>query len=337
MANCLVSTGSNLSDRGETIRRAVQEILDTPGFEGVIASTLLETDPVGGPAGQGLFLNGAVRFSTLHPPATVLEILKRIEFDLGRERQIRWQARKIDLDLLLYDQEIVADRELILPHPRMAFRRFVLEPAAEIAAEMRDPVTGRSLGELLNHLNTGPNYVAISSVLNIGGHSLAQIVTDASPQLISGFIEDPLRKKMPRKTVPSRTNDGEIESLRRRIERLSAEDWGSEKGFAVSDFWLDESLVTAFVLEGAASREAVRSLLNDVRSHVVTPKLLVLLDVDTERINQTIQSIATASRLRDEWLSLGRSVAGVPVLRLELCNWERAVDELTAAICAMKL
>lgn len=337
MANCLVSTGSNLGDRGETIRRAVQKILDTPGFEGVIASTLLETNPVGGPTGQDLFLNGAVRFTTLHPPATVLNILQRIELALGRKRQIRWQARKIDLDLLLYDQEIVTDKELVLPHPRMAFRRFVLEPAAEIAAEMLDPVTGRSLEELLHRLNTGENYVAISSVLNIGGHLLAQAVTEASPQMISGLIEDPLRKKIPRKGVPSRTNDGEIESLRRRIERLAAEDWPSQKGFAVSDFWLDESLVTACVLEGAASWEAARSLLNDVSPHVAAPKLLVLLDVDTERINQTIQSMATASRLRDEWWSLGRSVAGLPVLRLELCNWERAVDELTAAICAMKL
>ena len=95
--------------------------------------------PIGGPAGQEPFLNAAALLETSLPPAELLARLQRIELHLGRTRETRWAARTLDLDLLLYDNLVLNTPYLTLPHPRMAFRRFVLEPAAEVAPEMAHP------------------------------------------------------------------------------------------------------------------------------------------------------------------------------------------------------
>ena len=100
-------------------------------------SALVRNRAVGGPAGQRAFLNAAARLETSLPPAELLARLQRIEWHLGRTgAKTRWAARTLDLDLLLYDDLVLSTPYLTLPHPRMAFRRFVLEAAAEVAPEM---------------------------------------------------------------------------------------------------------------------------------------------------------------------------------------------------------
>ena len=94
-------------------------------------------------------MNAAALLETDLPPAALLAALQDIERRLGRIRAERWGPRTIDLDLLLYDQLELETPELILPHPRMSFRRFVLGPAAEIAAEMAHPVCGNTIGGLV--------------------------------------------------------------------------------------------------------------------------------------------------------------------------------------------
>ena len=94
---------------------------------------------MGGPPGQGDFLNGAILVETLLSPEAVLAILQEIEAALGRRREERWGPRTIDLNLLLYNQEVRRTPALELPHPRMTQRRFVLEPAAAVAASMVIP------------------------------------------------------------------------------------------------------------------------------------------------------------------------------------------------------
>jgi 2-amino-4-hydroxy-6-hydroxymethyldihydropteridine diphosphokinase len=162
MAHCLIALGSNLGDRATLIRQALEDLVTLPGTRLIARSRLHETAPIGGPAGQGAFLNAAALVATALEPIELLAALRLIESQLGRVREERWAARSLDLDILLYDDAVVETAELAVPHPRMAFRRFVLEPAAEVAAWMLHPESGWTVGALLDHLNVGAPLVAIA-------------------------------------------------------------------------------------------------------------------------------------------------------------------------------
>ena len=141
-----VGLGANLGDREATIRAAVVAL---PGV--VSVSSLRETDPVG-KTDQPKFLNGVAALDTSLSPRELLDLLLSIERELGRERRERWGPRVIDLDLLLYGDEIVDEPGLNVPHPRLHERRFVLEPLAEIAPGLVIPGRGR-VEELLAELD----------------------------------------------------------------------------------------------------------------------------------------------------------------------------------------
>ena len=97
-----------------------------------------------------------MRITTQLPPQQLLAAVRAVEQQMGRKRRERWGPREIDIDILLYDQEVLATAELIVPHPRMAVRRFVLEPASEVAADMLHPLIGWTVAELLQRLTTPP-------------------------------------------------------------------------------------------------------------------------------------------------------------------------------------
>lgn len=145
-----VAVGSNRGDRAACIRRAA-ELVQADGLVRVIAqSTLMETAPVGGPAGQGAFLNGAWLIETDLGPHQVLHRLQGVEQALGRTRTITHGPRTIDLDLLLAESDLViANPVLELPHPRLHRRRFVLAPLAEIAPQWWHPLSRATVLDLL--------------------------------------------------------------------------------------------------------------------------------------------------------------------------------------------
>lgn len=144
-----VGLGANLGDREATIRRAVDLLAATPGIEVVAVSTLRETDPVGY-ADQPRFLNGVAALETALSPRALLDRLLAVEQELGRIRGEgpRFGPRTIDLDLLLHGDEVVDEPGLVVPHPRLAGRRFVLEPLHELDPELTLP-DGRRVSELL--------------------------------------------------------------------------------------------------------------------------------------------------------------------------------------------
>ena len=140
-----IALGSNLGDRDAHLRFAVSRL--SALVSGLRVSRWYETDPVGvGP--QPRFLNGAVVGGTIRSPRELLDELLAIERARGRERPFPGAARSLDLDLVLFGDVTLKEPGLELPHPRFRDRRFVLEPLAEIAPDLRDPVTGRTVGEL---------------------------------------------------------------------------------------------------------------------------------------------------------------------------------------------
>jgi 2-amino-4-hydroxy-6-hydroxymethyldihydropteridine diphosphokinase len=158
MCSCaLVSLGSNLGDRRGTLEGAIRALGDVPGVILQRVSSFLETEPVGGPSGQAMYLNAAAALETSLDPLELLRVLQHIETQFGRVRTIRWGARSLDLDLLLFDDSVINTPELSLPHPRMASRRFVLEPLAEIAPLAVEPVSKRTIAELLANLGRKTN------------------------------------------------------------------------------------------------------------------------------------------------------------------------------------
>lgn len=176
-----IALGSNLGDRQATLDAAVQSLRNEAGIEVIRVSSCIETAPVGGPSGQGAYLNAAAELRTTLPPFALMGVLQRIENQLGRVRTERFGPRTLDLDLLLFGMQTINAEEagiaLVVPHPRMHERLFVLEPLAEIAPFAVHPVLGSTIKDLRDRLRTpafasraltGLNAVVTGSTSGIG-------------------------------------------------------------------------------------------------------------------------------------------------------------------------
>ncbi len=160
MTQCLIAIGCNQGDCRAAIHQAFEKIDQLPSTQLLSTSELLKTDPVG-PL-KGTFLNGALLVETQLPPQQLLQHLLKLESAAGRQRTGGVDARPLDLDILLFGQEIIKTKALWVPHPRMAFRSFALNPAAQIAPDMLHPEIGISLAKLAQQLRQRPNIIAVA-------------------------------------------------------------------------------------------------------------------------------------------------------------------------------
>jgi 2-amino-4-hydroxy-6-hydroxymethyldihydropteridine diphosphokinase len=145
-----IALGSNLGDRQAHLEYAIGRL--AAFLDHLRVSPFHETQPVGVTGDQPLFLNAAATGYTTAAADEVLSTLLAIEQERGRQRPFPNAPRTLDLDLILLGDEIVRSERLVLPHPRFRDRRFVLEPLAEVAPDLRDPITGLSVGDLLVQL-----------------------------------------------------------------------------------------------------------------------------------------------------------------------------------------
>jgi 2-amino-4-hydroxy-6-hydroxymethyldihydropteridine diphosphokinase len=142
-----LSLGSNLDDREANLRRAI-ELLASPEIRIKRTSSLYETEPQDLPH-QPWFLNLVVEIETSLFPLQLLARIQRIEKELGRQRIVPKGPRTIDIDILLFGNFAIDSAKLQVPHPRMNDRRFVLEPLAELAPDLRHPISRRTIREIL--------------------------------------------------------------------------------------------------------------------------------------------------------------------------------------------
>ena len=149
-----IGFGSNIGDRLVHIQNAIQTLSKTEEITLQKISSLYKTDPVGYEA-QAQFLNGVAAIHTTLSPLSLLHTLKDIETAIGRKHRIRWGPREIDLDILIYGDLCLRTEKLILPHPEMHLRSFVLVPLAEIAPDLVHPVFQESIQTLLNRFEDG--------------------------------------------------------------------------------------------------------------------------------------------------------------------------------------
>lgn len=148
-----IGLGSNLNNREANIIEAIKRLDSAPGIVVANRSSLYETEPVGY-KDQEWFINAVVGVNTILLPRRLLETCLRIEDEMGRIRKIQKGPRNIDIDILLYEDLIVDEEDLKIPHPAMHERRFVLVPLMEIAPHLDHPLLKRSIKEILEDLQT---------------------------------------------------------------------------------------------------------------------------------------------------------------------------------------
>jgi 2-amino-4-hydroxy-6-hydroxymethyldihydropteridine diphosphokinase len=149
MARAVLGLGSNLGDRASHLRTAIASL-----DEVVAVSPVYETDPLGGPDGQGAYLNLVAVIDTDRTPRQLLGVCHRLEAAAGRVRDVHWGPRTLDVDILWMEGVEVAEDDLVIPHPRMAVRRFVLAPLGDVAPDL---VPAGALGQAEGHVElVGP-------------------------------------------------------------------------------------------------------------------------------------------------------------------------------------
>lgn len=153
MAIVYAGLGSNRGNKSDNIKKALDMLNMADNASVLAVSSLYETEPEGY-EDQDWFLNTAAQLKTTLSPVDLLKLFKEIEQAIGRHKSVRWGPREIDLDLLLYDELSFENPDLVIPHPRMHQRAFVLAPLAEIAKDVLHPVLDKTIEILLAELQT---------------------------------------------------------------------------------------------------------------------------------------------------------------------------------------
>jgi 2-amino-4-hydroxy-6-hydroxymethyldihydropteridine diphosphokinase len=347
MASALIALGSNLGDRQRILDDAVAALAVQPNIVVLATSRWHATRPIGGPAEQPEFLNGAVLLGTSLSPQHLHAVLKQVELAAGRTREDRWGPRTLDIDLLLYDRLVVDTPELVVPHPRMSFRRFVLEPAAEIVGWMVHPSIGWTIKQLRDHLPTGACYLAaISGPIAAGKTALANSVVKA----VKWRSADSVKWKSDRLVaIKSRFREQDkrpttfMEHLKLLVRMSFIDQYIGVTRTGVSDYWIEQLLCNAELDLPKDQYEIYAKRYMHQASRVKTPKLLVFLDAQPDVSWQRIAERGEQNPPRLDWLDRYRQLLlqrvaapGLgPVLRLDGTKADEARDELIAAIQAM--
>ncbi|WP_255376997.1 2-amino-4-hydroxy-6-hydroxymethyldihydropteridine diphosphokinase [Planctomyces sp. SH-PL62] len=191
---------------------------------------------------------------------SLLERLHDIEARLGRVRDERWGARTLDLDLLLYGEEVRRTPQIIVPHPRLSFRRFALVPAVEVAPWSLDPLTNMTVNELLASLDRRPSLVAVAAADPDDAEAVA-LASDVHARIVEALGAEPLRRVdpggVPTSDFPTHPRDRRFAEIRAAAHRASESRWthaGLGDRWLAADFALDLDLRRASAMEASEPR-----------------------------------------------------------------------------------
>lgn len=249
-----------------------------PGVTLVSVSRYRETRPIGGPAGQGVFLNGACLLETDLTPHDVLAMLSAVENTLHRERVERWGPRTVDLDLLLYDDIVLTTESLTLPHPRMATRRFVLEPCVEISPDLVHPLAACTLKRLLDSISSPHPHVA---VIGVPAAAAAEVAAAIAHATLARHVPAPPEYTRADLLVSRQEAAGGEAPWHQAVEAcaktLLAKRWPRDPHGTVVDYWLQTVRLAA---EESLVGEALgnfQSFFRRLAADTVQPEVAILL------------------------------------------------------------
>ncbi len=317
----LIGLGSNLGDRRAILDGALAQLRQTPELIVRSVSTYHETKAVGGPAGQGPFLNAAAALETTLEPIALLHRLQEFEADAGRVRTVRWGGRTLDLDVLLFGDAIINTPKLRVPHPRMGLRRFVLVPLEEIAPDARDPLTGRSIRELRANVERRPSYLALEGwwAAPAKRPALEQLVAD----LQTGCWSQRDLEQFAQNGCLGESSQKPFGLLEMTLGFLAARDrsiWGEQ--WIVTDFTVADLVSAATARWGPLSKAEPGSLVGR------------LATLDLELVEPTF--IVAGKRPAGDWPEVEALLRSTPRLSVESVDLDQQVSEILAACAATR-
>lgn len=305
-----LSLGANIGNRIGTLRQAVRMIEQLDGVSELKVSGLYRTAPVGYTP-QPEFINCAATLRTTSPPEQLLQQLRGIEQALGRQRRERWREREIDIDILVFDQRIIVTPTLVVPHPEMSNRAFVLVPLAEIAPSLRHPIFNATVAELLDQLQDKsgvermedgheitadaaadlPRHIAVEGVIGAGKTTLA---TELAKRLegrlvLEQFEENPF--------LPHFYRDPERHAFQTQIFFLLSR-YRQQEAFRqpdlfhrtiVSDYLFDKDRIFASLTLSDHELALYDNVVTALEPSVPKPDVVIYLQSSVERLMANIQ------------------------------------------------
>ncbi len=188
MPDCFIALGGNQGNVRETFSQALDRLNQHPEIALIKTSQWVETAPVGSQT-DITFLNGAAQLSVTLSPEDLLKELQNVETELGRNREVRWSARTLDLDLILYDQLVSDSPGLVIPHPACWYRRFVLDPLTEIAPDVIHPVKKITIKQLQQRLLQQPFHLSVAGLPALEAETLVQDLKQRFPEVLFSIWE----------------------------------------------------------------------------------------------------------------------------------------------------
>ena len=274
-----------------------------------------------------------------------------VERDAGRQRHERWGPRVIDIDLLLYDQLVWETQGLTVPHPRMAVRRFVLDPAVEIASDMIHAPTRQTLSRLLERLNEPPRYMAIAGARHVLREQLAlaagerlgaQVVLAGMAVDVNHDLREPMQLEAARPT--DRMLRQALDTLSRQQELLRRVPESAQATWSLSDFWLNQVFVVASRWPQGTLRSRLEEACHEALATAPEPKFVLLLDTaatgslkggtepTTTGVPESGQGAFGVQATPDRQLM--DTAGSVPIVRASQ-DLEQALSELLATVDAI--
>jgi len=309
LVRSLIGCGANLGCPREQLDRAIDMLRFMPGIELLNVSRFIETRPIGGPPGQPAYLNAACLIETSFDPEDLLALLAAIENTLDRRREQRWGPRSIDLDLLLHGDRVIENEQLRLPHPRMTTRRFVLEPAAEIAPDLMHPLAGCTVGELLDNISQRHLHVA---VVGIPGSGCPEIATAVADITLARQLHTPAPLPLvagPAAAAPEPTAFWQ-ETLRQYAAPLRRSGWPGDPHGTVTDYCLETVRLAANRCLAPTERREFQTVFNRTVAETVPPHIALFLQVSPATLRERIDYRCQQPRQSDVFDGLGCS--GLP-------------------------
>ncbi len=284
-ATAYIGLGSNLGDREKSIRDALRILGGNGSVEVARVSELKETQPLAKMA-QPMYLNGVAEVRTALKPAELLVKLKSVEAALGRQAHTTWQPRPVDLDLLLFNDQVLDTPELIVPHSQMHLRSFVLDGLCQLNPQLVHPVLKESVGELSRRLAGGdffldpqaPRLISVSGVIGVGKTTLARKLAEVLPAtvLFEPYDTNPFLAQV----YAGKTElalDSQLYFLVHRAEQLSPKSLPRDRVF-VTDYVFQKELIYARRLLDGPQLQLYESIYPPFAQKAATPSVVIYLE-----------------------------------------------------------